>query len=110
RINSTIDINQDSTRIVFEPSNIKLLEKFWEFELGNSITLTQDDIAFHNFSLFNNGAFLSANGNINKKPEDFLLVEIHELPLDFLKTFSDKDIQGIANGQFAFNGFYDNTG
>src|SRR5690606_19638226 len=35
RISSTIDIAEDSTTIIFEPSDIKLLERHWKFEKDN---------------------------------------------------------------------------
>src|SRR5690606_16372345 len=54
--------------------------------------------------------FLSANGTINKNPEEFLLVEINELNLDFLNSFGLKEFQGTANGLFAYNGSLENTG
>lgn len=110
RINSTIDIAEDSTTIVFEPSDIKLLDKHWSFEKNNLITITRDDLEIKNLMLFNENQFLSANGNINKKPEDFLHVEINELNMDFLNALDLREFKGTANGLFALNGFYDNTG
>ncbi|MEX2591816.1 MAG: translocation/assembly module TamB domain-containing protein [Anditalea sp.] len=110
RINSIINISDDHTSIVFEPSDIKLIDKFWEFEEDNLITVTQKDIVFKNLMIFNGNQFLSANGKINQNPEDFLHVEINELNLNFLNTFDLKEFEGTANGLFALNGFYDNTG
>ena len=110
RINSTIDIAEDSTAIVFEPSDIKLLDKHWKFEKDNRITISRDDVSVRNLMLFNANQFLSANGNINKNPEDFLRVEINELNMDFLNALDLREFKGTANGLFALNGFYDNTG
>ncbi|HLU89370.1 MAG TPA: translocation/assembly module TamB domain-containing protein, partial [Cyclobacteriaceae bacterium] len=110
RINSAINISSETTSIVFEPSIIKLLDRYWEFPQDNSITLSQGEIAFRNFALHNKDAYLSVNGNINEDPDDFLLVEINDLDLDFLNTFGLKEYQGTANGLLAYNGFYDNTG
>jgi hypothetical protein len=110
RISSTIDIAEDSTTIVFEPSDIKLLDKHWKFDKDNFISLSRDNIRVNNLMLYNENQFLSANGNINKNPEDFLYVEVNELNMDFLNALDLREFEGTANGLVAFNGFYDNAG
>jgi len=76
RINSIIDIAEDSTTIVFEPSDIKLLERHWKFEKDNFISISRNNIRVNNVMLFNENQFLSANGNINQNPEDFLFLRL----------------------------------
>src|SRR5690606_4102043 len=110
RINSFIDIAEDSTTIVFEPSDIKILDEFWEFEEDNVITIKRNNIAVENLMIFNENQYLSANGNINRNPEDFLHIEINELNMNFLNALDLREFEGTANGLFALNGFYDNTG
>ena len=110
RINSIIDIAEDSTTIVFEPSDIKLLERHWKFDKDNFISISRDDIRVNNVMLYNDNQFLSANGNINQNPEDFLYVEVNELNMNFLNALDLREFEGTANGLLAFNGFYDNAG
>lgn len=110
RINSIIDIEEDITTIVFEPSDIKLLEKHWRFHPDNAISITQTDIWVNNLMLSNEEQFLSANGKINENPEDFLYVQINELNMDFLNALDLREFEGTANGLIALNGFYNNTG
>ena len=110
RINSIIDIAEDSTTIVFEPSDIKLLERHWKFEKDNFISISRDNIRVNNVMLYNENQFLSANGNINQNPEDFLFLEVNELNMNFLNALDLREFEGTANGLLAFNGFYDNAG
>ena len=110
RINSTIDIAEDSTTLVFEPSDIKLLDRHWQFEKDNFISVSRDNIRVDNVMLYNENQFLSANGNINQDPEDFLYVEVNELNMNFLNALDLREFEGTANGLVALNGFYDNAG
>src|SRR5690606_14660645 len=110
RINSVIDIAEDSTTIVFEPSDIKLLDRHWQFEKDNFISVSRDNIRVKNLMLYNDNQFLSAHGNINRNPEDFLYVEVNELNMNFLNALDLREFEGTANGLVAFNGFYDETG
>src|SRR5690606_9030857 len=89
---------------------IKLLERHWKFEKDNYISLSRDDIRVNNLMLYNENQFLSANGNINQNPEDFLYVEVNELNMNFLNALDLREFEGTANGLMAFNGFYDHAG
>src|SRR5690606_4313706 len=110
RLTSTIDIAEDSTTIVFEPSDIKLPERHWKFDKDNFISISRDDVRVKNVMLYNENQFLSANGNINQNPEDFLYVEVNELNMNFLNALDLREFEGTANGLMAFNGFYDHAG
>jgi len=98
RINSGIHLEPGNTSIVFEPSEIKLLDNFWEFDADNSIVLNPKEFSFNNVRLFHKDQYISANGKINADPEESLNITINELNLDFLNSFGLKNYKGMANG------------
>ncbi|WP_245949261.1 AsmA-like C-terminal region-containing protein [Echinicola strongylocentroti] len=110
QISSQIELSQDQTSIVFEPSDIKILENYWEFDPENSIIISQDRIDVDNLKLSNNGQFLALNGRVNENPDEILSFEINDVNLDFINTFAIRKYSGTANGIFAFNNFMQRTG
>ncbi|EON77739.1 hypothetical protein ADIS_1658 [Lunatimonas lonarensis] len=99
RINSEILLEPGNTVITLEPSEIKLLENFWEFEPNNGILLKKDEVVFDNVKLFNENQFISANGKINSNPAESLDIIVKDVSLDFLNSFGKLQYQGIANGE-----------
>ncbi len=99
KLGSNVTLAPGSTTIHFEPSRIKLLENFWEFNPDNRIHISPQEIAFDNLKLFHENQFISANGKINPETGEMITVDIHELSLDFLNSFGLKNYQGIANGE-----------
>ncbi|WP_137402431.1 translocation/assembly module TamB domain-containing protein [Echinicola rosea] len=110
QIESQIELSKDQTSIVFAPSNIKILDNYWEFDPENSIIISQDRIDVDNLRLSNNGQFLALNGRINENPDEILSFEMNDVNLDFINTFATRTYSGTANGIFAFNNFMQKTG
>ncbi len=110
KISSQIELSPTQTAIIFDPSEIKILENFWSFDPENSIVISQGQVDVDNLKLSNNGQFLALNGRINENPDEILSFEINDVSLDFLNTFDTKEYSGRANGIFAFNNLLQKTG
>ncbi|RZS96272.1 translocation/assembly module TamB domain-containing protein [Cecembia calidifontis] len=110
RVKSEITIYPDHTTIVFDPSELKVLDKTWRFANNNQIYITGKTFLFDNIKLFNENQFISFNGTISPDPKDILSLQINELNLDFFNTLSTKEFEGYANGQFGLSNFYENIG
>nr|MBI1229336.1 translocation/assembly module TamB [Cytophagales bacterium] len=98
RLTSGIHLEPGSTSIIVEPSEIKLLEDYWEFDGNNSIVIRPNELSFNNIRLFHENQYISAQGKINADPAETLDISIHELDLDFLNSFGLKSYRGTANG------------
>jgi len=107
RIKSKIEIFPDLTTLSFEPSDIKILDRYWEFDPDNIITISGDNIEVENLKLFDNGQYLALNGRIAQASEDVLSLEISQVNMDILNTFDQRDFTGTANGLFAFSNLYE---
>ena len=110
RVKNEITIYPDHTTVVFEPSELKILDKIWQFDRDNSIFIAQKSFLFDNIKLFNEDQFIALNGTISPNPEEMLGLEIHEVNMDFLNTLSTKEFSGLANGNFGFTNFYGSIG
>lgn len=98
-IGAEINLSPGNTLIKFSTSEIKLLDDYWNFEAGNSISIRPNETQFEQLKIYHNEEFISANGKINQDPEDNMEININELNLDFLNSFGIREYQGIANGQ-----------
>jgi hypothetical protein len=110
RIKNEITIYPDHTTVVFQPSELKILEKIWRFDETNSIYIAQESYLFDNIKLFNENQFISLNGTISPNPNEMLGLEIHKVNMDFLNTLSTKEFSGLADGNFGFTNFYESIG
>jgi hypothetical protein len=107
RVKNDITLYKDHTSIVFQPSELKILDKIWRFDPDNEITIAQKTILFDNIKLFNQNQYLSLNGTISPNPKDIVGLMIHEVNLDFINTLSTKTYEGTANGTFGLSNLYD---
>ncbi len=110
RIKNEITIYPDHTTVIFEPSELKILDKSWSFDRDNSIYISNNSFLFDNIKLFNNEQFISLNGTISPDPNDVLGLEINDVNLDFFNTLSMKEFEGTANGNFGLKGFFETLG
>jgi hypothetical protein len=110
RVKNEITIFPDHTTIVFEPSELKILDKTWQFDNENQIYIANKSFLFDNIKLYNEEQFIALSGTISPNPDDVLSLEIHKVNLDFFNTLSTKEFQGYANGQFGLSNFYQTLG
>ncbi|TVP44828.1 MAG: translocation/assembly module TamB [Mongoliibacter sp.] len=107
RIQNEITIFPDHTTIVFEPSELKIIDKIWNFDPENRIYIADNAFLFDNLKIFNEKQFISVNGNVSESSEDVLGIEINNLNLDFFNTLSIREFEGRANGQFGLSNIFE---
>jgi hypothetical protein len=110
RVKNEITISKDLTTIVFDPSELKILDKIWTFDPDNVITLQGNLIEIDQLKLSNANQFLALNGKISPDDEEGLNLDIHQLNLDFFNTLSTRAFEGVANGNFQLKNFYESIG
>ncbi|MBT0811153.1 translocation/assembly module TamB domain-containing protein [Litoribacter ruber] len=108
RIRSHIEVGPDEIDMVFEPSELKVLDRFWEIEPDNQLVYTLGNLEIINLKLVENGQFLALNGKISKEPEDVLSLEMHQVDMSLLNTWDIKEFEGTANGLFAISNILEN--
>jgi hypothetical protein len=106
RLTGTVDFMRDSTRLKFQKSKFQILEKIWEFEPNNSITIHQKDIRFEDLVMRHENQFIAADGVISTDPEKRLSLHINDFSLALLNPIIGRDISGVFNAMFDLTNFY----
>jgi hypothetical protein len=107
RIKASTQFSAQNTKLTFKESLLKVLDREWEFDPANSITLTPGLITFSNVKIFNEDQFLSLEGMISENIEDKLNLTFNNVNIDLLNTLTTEDFGGTANGLISISNIYD---
>lgn len=106
RLNGDLHFLSDSTQLRFLPSNIKILEKTWDFDPNNLTTLHGKNIRIEELKLRNADQYVLIAGNLSNDPNETLSMKVSELDLSFLNPITGRDITGTLNALFLLNDYY----
>ncbi|TDQ15233.1 uncharacterized protein DUF490 [Algoriphagus boseongensis] len=98
RINAEAAFSANSTRLKFNPSLLQVLNREWQFDSQNQVTISNGEIQIENLKIFNDEQFLAIGGKISPNPLDILKIDISEVNIDILNTVIPYEFDGIANG------------
>jgi hypothetical protein len=101
RINAEATFSTLSTQLKFNPSILQVLNREWEFDPKNQITLSNGEIKIDNLKILNENQFFSVVGKISSNPTDVLQVEINDVNIDILNTLTSYEFAGTANGSIS---------
>ncbi len=108
RIQANALFSAQNTKLTFDPSSLKVLNREWKFDSLNSITLTPGEVNFENVKIFNQDQFIDLEGKIGESESNQLDLTIVNVNIDLLNTLLPQDYQGFANGKFTFEQVYSN--
>lgn len=106
RLRGDLTFLRDSTELRFLPSTIKILEKTWDFDPNNLITIHRQNILVEELKLRNNGQYVRLDGGISADPDEALTMTVSELDLSILNPITGRDIMGTLNAVFQLNDYY----
>lgn len=106
RVKGAVDFSKDSTYLRLLPSDIKFLEKQWNFNPGNLITFNNRAIAIRNLAVGDGNQSISVNGELSHDPSRVLSIQIHDLDLSSLNSLTGKSISGILNASFDLSNYF----
>ena len=108
RLAGAIDFLKDSTQLKIRPSTLKVLEKIWQFDPRNLITVTNGEVTIDKLSMQNEKQFVSANGTISRDPSKTLEIQVKDFELQLLKPIIGREISGVVNATTNINDYYHN--
>jgi hypothetical protein len=108
RLAGEINFLKDSTQLKIHPSTLKVLEKIWEFDPANMITIARKEVTIDHLTMANENQFVSASGTISNDPGKMLTLTIKDFELKLLNSIIGRDISGVLNASFDINDYYDN--
>jgi hypothetical protein len=106
RLKGQVDFLRDSTHLKILPSSLKVLEKIWDFDPNNLITIKAKEIAVKELVLRNGGQFLALNGKVSADPSKKLSLQVHDFDLTNLLPIIGRDITGTLDAVFDLNNYY----
>ncbi|UZD22373.1 translocation/assembly module TamB domain-containing protein [Algoriphagus halophytocola] len=106
RVDAFARFSASNTELVFEPSSLKVLNREWQFDPLNQITITPGEIAVDSLKLFSEGQSISLQGKISESPEEKLMLAIKHVNLDLLNTLLPQDFDGTTDGQIVFQNLF----
>ncbi|MDH5474766.1 MAG: translocation/assembly module TamB [Cyclobacteriaceae bacterium] len=103
-----IDFLEDTTIIHFDSSNMILLDNKWDFDRGNAISITQEDITFTKFNINSESRFISFSGLISKDKSKEAVLKINDFDMGFINPVIKKQLSGQLNGYLKLRDFFGN--
>ncbi|MDH5365676.1 MAG: translocation/assembly module TamB [Cyclobacteriaceae bacterium] len=103
-----IDFLQDTTIIHFDSSNMILLENKWDFDQGNSIVITGEEIEFNKLNINSENRFISISGSLSKNKSKEAMLEINDFDMEFINPAIKKELSGQLNGFVRFRDVFGN--
>ncbi|MCC9135145.1 translocation/assembly module TamB [Pontibacter silvestris] len=110
RATITGDINflQNYVQLVFDKSNVTLLETPWVFNPGNTVYISQGGkhIVFENFSIANQDQEIQISGALSEDPNSTLRLNINNFDLRNLNPLLSMKLNGSLSAEVVAQDFY----
>ena len=100
RIEAETRFTTSGTFLKFKPSLLRVLDRNWQFDPDNLLSLQNGEVTVSNLRVSNQAQSLGLQGKISAKPEEVLDFTIKDLELDILNTITTLDVAGKADGNF----------
>ncbi|WP_439488282.1 translocation/assembly module TamB domain-containing protein [Algoriphagus sp.] len=107
RIDAIARFANQNTQLSFAPSSLKVLNRVWQFDSLNLITITPGLIQVDSLKLFNEDHSISLQGKASDQPEDRLNLMVSNVNIDLLNTLLPQNFDGIANGLISMENLLD---
>ncbi|GMQ29280.1 translocation/assembly module TamB domain-containing protein [Algoriphagus confluentis] len=107
RIEAETTFSSSGTEIRFKPSLLRVLDREWEFEPTNRVTIAQGEITFENLNIFKEEQLLGVEGTISADPVESLQINLQKVSLDLLNTVTSYTFDGTATGQLVLSNLQD---
>ena len=104
---------EDSTQIRVDPSTLQVLDRQWSFSDNNIVTLTNQEVYFSDFFLYNQPQGgerqeVSVFGALSSDPDKQLTLRIDHFLVDNLNPVLTENYQGEVNGLLDVKNFFTN--
>ncbi|MFC3417610.1 translocation/assembly module TamB domain-containing protein [Algoriphagus hitonicola] len=98
RVDAVAEFSQNDTKISFQPSELVVLDRNWNFDSLNLITLRQGEIAFENVRILSGKEEIDLEGTYGENVKDSLNLSIQNVNVDLFNTFTAQEYEGTSDG------------
>jgi predicted nucleic acid-binding protein len=106
RLKGEVEFMKDSTQLRMLPSTINLLNKDWQIDPNNSITVYRKTIDVRDLRVRHDDQFVLFNGALSEDPSEKLSLQVSNLDLSILNPLTGRDISGRLEAIFDLNNYY----
>jgi len=106
RLKGGIDFMSDSTVLVMEPSQLKMLEREWQFTDDNRTVIRGRNIEFHDVKLANSEQSVGVAGMLSDDPHKVLTITADDVDLSLLNVLTKKKFTGVLDAHVDISNFY----
>ncbi|MBL7852057.1 MAG: translocation/assembly module TamB [Cyclobacteriaceae bacterium] len=107
RLNAEIDFLEDSTRLKLLPSVIRILGDDWETNRNNFVLMKGKEWRVHQVGLSHAQQSILVDGEISRDSTRALTIDIKDLNLSLLNSFSRENFGGLLNAKIIQKDMYD---
>ncbi|WP_181305418.1 translocation/assembly module TamB domain-containing protein [Rufibacter sp. XAAS-G3-1] len=105
-ISGNVSFEQDQIQVVFNRSNINVLDKVWTISPNNTIVFDDGALRFDNITLSNGPQSVNVFGVLSRNPQDLLTVNLSNFRLENLNPLLPDKIDGRLNGELQLRDIY----
>ncbi|TXK27888.1 hypothetical protein FVR03_21005 [Pontibacter qinzhouensis] len=107
-ISGDLNFLENQVKLVFNRSNITLLDNAWAFKPGNTVLISERgrNITFENFALTNRNQIFTVVGTIADDPASTLKVDVRNFDLRNLNPLMVQQVRGKLNGELTLQDIY----
>uniref|UniRef100_UPI0040487A01 translocation/assembly module TamB domain-containing protein n=2 Tax=Algoriphagus sp. TaxID=1872435 RepID=UPI0040487A01 len=109
RIEAETRFTKTGTFLKFKPSLLRVLNREWQFDPDNLVSLQEGALTLSKVGVLNEGQSLGLEGIISANPKESLELDLKGVSLDLLNTVSPLEVEGIADGRFALSSLLGET-
>ncbi len=108
QLNGTVSFLPDRLELHLEPSQLQVLDRLWQIDTANRITLARfDTLRVENFVLTHQQQAVRIGGRLSSDPNDSLSVSMQDFQLDQLTPLLATDLQGNVNARLYWQSLLD---
>lgn len=107
RINAETKFSKAGTFLKFKPSLLRVLDREWQFDTTNLVSLSQGEWTFNNLIVSNKDQSMGLEGKISRNSEERLNIVLDKVGIDLLNTVTTLEFGGLADGFFSLSNLLD---
>ncbi|MGV3539512.1 MAG: hypothetical protein ACO1OQ_06845, partial [Rufibacter sp.] len=108
-ISGDVLFQQEDIQIVFNQSQVRVLDKVWTISPNNTIVFDAGAVNFNNITFSNGPQSINLAGVLSRNPQDQITVSIANFQLENLNPLLPDKISGLLNGEMQLRDLYQNV-
>lgn len=106
RLKGGVDFMRDSTVVIMETSELKMLGREWHFRDDNRTVIRGSEVHFRDVTLANGEQSIGLDGLLSEDPRKILSMNADDVDLSLLNVLTKQKFQGVADARVDISSFY----